>query len=236
MRRNLFRLPRFPRIKWKRADAMFPGERAALIKRLQRKGISDPRVLEAIGNTPRELFMQPNATAKSAYTDAPFAISCGQTISQPFVVAYMTERLRIHGNQEVFEVGTGSGYQTAILARLARHVYTIERHAELHNQAQSRFEHLRLTNITAVVGDGNRGWPERRRFPRIIVTAGTPVIPEPLFDQLDDGGLMIVPVGRRDAMRLHLLALTHGRVETQELLPVRFVPLVSGVENRRSCG
>ncbi len=193
---------------------------------LQRNGISDPRVLEAMARTPREMFVSESALKEHAYADEALPIECEQTISQPFVVAFMTERLHLTPDSEVLEIGTGSGYQAAILSRLARHVYTIETHAELHRLATERFKQLGLANITAIAGDGTRGWPEFRLFERIIVTAGTEEVPMELLDQLAPCGFMVIPLGSPDDQRVTLITRSDGRIAAQPLLPVRFVPLV----------
>ncbi len=197
-----------------------------LLISLQHSGISDPSVLDAMANTPREEFISDHGLKEYAYADEALPIECEQTISQPFVVAYMTERLHLTPESEVLEIGTGSGYQTAILARLARHVYTIEVHAELHRLATERFEKLGLANITAIVGDGTRGWPESRLFERIIVTAGAEEAPKALLDQLAPRGFMVIPLGSRYDQRITLITRSPGNLEYQTLLPVRFVPLV----------
>jgi protein-L-isoaspartate(D-aspartate) O-methyltransferase len=196
-----------------------------LLRSLERKEISDPAVLGAIAQVPRELFISEEHLKQHAYDDAALPIECRQTISQPFVVAYMTERLRVMSDHDVLEIGTGSGYQAAILAHLARHVYTIERYPELHGLATARFRSLGLSNITAIVGDGTKGWPEQRVFDRILVTAGTRKVPAPLLEQLGAWGLMLIPVGARRVQRLTLIARRNGGLEAQKLLPVRFVPL-----------
>jgi protein-L-isoaspartate(D-aspartate) O-methyltransferase len=197
-----------------------------LLHSLQRNGISDPRVLDAIAQTPRELFISERALQSHAYADEALPIECEQTISQPFIVAYMTERLNIAPYHDVLEIGTGSGYQSAILARLARHVYTIECHPELHDLAAGRFEQLGLRNITAICGDGTKGWPQHRLFDRIIVTAGTSQIPGALLDQLAPCGAMVIPLGPRYDQRITLVTRTDGREDYQSLIAVRFVPLV----------
>lgn len=201
-------------------------DREWLLRSLEDKGISDPVVLDALAKTPRELFISESDLKPLAYEDAALPIECQQTISQPFIVAYMTERLRISPGHEVLEIGTGSGYQTAILARIARHVYTIERHKPLHELALARFSQLGLTNITAIVGDGTKGWPARRLFDRILVTACAQKVPPALSKQLSSCGSMIVPVGVRWDQRLTLVARCGRREEVQRLLPVRFVPLL----------
>jgi protein-L-isoaspartate(D-aspartate) O-methyltransferase len=202
-----------------------------LLLRLQRNGISDPRVLEAIAQTPRETFISDPALKAHAYADEALPIECEQTITQPFVVAYMSERLHLTGENDVLEIGTGSGYQAAILSRLARRVYTIESRVELHRLAGRRFEELGLSNVTAIYGDGTRGWPEFRLFDRIIVTAGTLEAPEELLDQLAPCGFMVIPLGPHGNQRITLITRNDGRLEYQALLPVQFVPLVR--ENRR---
>ena len=206
-------------------------DKAALIRSLKERGISDERVLDAMATVPREFFV-PAEYAGEAWADEALPIACHQTISQPFVVAYMTERLRVMPDHDVLEIGTGSGYQAAILAKLARHVYTVERHDELHRLAVRRFKQLGIGNITARVGDGLKGWPgETRAFERIIVTAGTPEIPPALVKQLKPCGMMIVPVGGRRMQHLTLVMRTDHATETQELLPVRFVPLLPRLED-----
>ena len=163
---------------------------------LRSQGIRDTRVLEAMERVPRELFVE-GAFADQSYADRALPIACGQTISQPFIVAFMTDRLKVTNRHKVLEVGTGSGYQTAVLAKLARRVYTIERHANLLAQAEKRLHHLRISNYTARAGDGSKGWPEQAPFPRILVTAAATKIPQPLVEQLEMGGKMVIPVGER---------------------------------------
>ncbi len=197
-----------------------------LLLSLRHNGISDPRVLEAIAQTPREAFISDPALKAHAYADEALPIECEQTITQPFVVAFMSERLHLTRENDVLEIGTGSGYQAAILSRLARHVYTIESHTELHRLAVQRFEELGLSNITATCGDGTKGWPEYRLFDRIIVTAGTQEVPEDLLDQLAPCGFMVIPLGPRGDQRITLITRNNGRLEYQALLPVQFVPLV----------
>lgn len=197
-----------------------------LLHNLEYRGISDPRVLDAIARTPREAFISEHTLKPHAYADEALPIECEQTISQPFVVAYMTERLHVMPYLDVLEIGTGSGFQTAILSRLARKVYTIERHLDLHRLAVRRFEHLGLQNITAIHGDGTKGWPEFRLFDRIIVTAGAKQIPEALLDQLAPCGAMIIPLGPRGDQRITLVTRNDGHEDFQALLSVRFVPLM----------
>ena len=200
-----------------------------LLMKLRSQGVRDVRVLEAIEKIPRELFV-PETFALEAYADRAMPIACGQTISQPFIVAFMTDRLKVSKRMKVLEVGTGSGYQTAILSLICRRVYTIERHRALLAAAVRRFEQLRLANITTMLGDGLKGWPAQAPFERIIVTAAAQVLPETLLEQLAPGGVMIVPVDTNEN-RQELLRITRGPkgVETERLLDVRFVPLVEGV-------
>lgn len=198
-----------------------------LIEELLRDGISDERVLDAISSIPREHFLPPEL-ASDAYLNEALPIGCGQTISQPFIVAYMTERLGVETDHDVLEIGTGSGYQAAILARLARHVYTIERHERLLAEARERLQSLGLENVTAISGDGSKGWPEPRLFDRIIVTANAKKLPQALVDQLKEGGRMILPLGHWPWQeRLVLIEKMADGLKKRDLLPVRFVPLVS---------
>src|SRR3954471_8744634 len=160
---------------------------------LRNQGIRDIRVLEAIECTPRELFLE-GPFVNQAYADQALPISCGQTISQPFIVAFMTDRLKVDSRRKVLEVGTGSGCQAAILSRLCRRVYTIERYRPLAKAAGERFQALGLSNITQMVGDGMKGWPKQAPFDRIIVTAAATDMPEALVQQLAIGGVMILPL------------------------------------------
>ncbi len=200
---------------------------ADLVAQLRKRGIKDERVLAAILHVPRERFIG-ELDASAAYRDAALPIACGQTISQPFVVGYMTEKLGVEDDHDVLEIGTGSGYQAAILARLCRHVYTIERHEELLEEAKRRFEELGIGNITAITADGAKGWPEPRQFDRIIVTAAAGKVPQALVAQLKEGGRMILPLSEWWlGQRLVLLEKREGEVKQEDLLPVRFVPLIS---------
>lgn len=198
-----------------------------LIMALRRQGITDARVLSAIERVPREIFV-PRAFADQAYEDMALPIECGQTISQPFVVAYMTQALEVGERMRVLEIGTGSGYQTAVLSHLCRRVYTIERYRALMRAAEQRFQMLDLTNVTTRIGDGARGWPEQAPFERIILTAAAEAPPQGLIDQLKPDGIMVLPVGGPQEQSLVRLRLTEKGLETDELLPVRFVPLVEG--------
>jgi protein-L-isoaspartate(D-aspartate) O-methyltransferase len=206
---------------------MKDGALQELLHSLRRNGISDPGVLNAIARTPRDAFISNAALKARAYADEALPIECEQSISQPYIVAYMTERLHLGANHDVLEIGTGSGYQAAILSRLARHVYSIECHIDLHRLAAARFAKLGLTNITARHGNGTKGWPEKRLFDRIIVTAATKEAPAGLIDQLAPCGFMLIPLGSSGCQRITLITKANGRIERQTLLPVRFVPLLA---------
>ena len=193
-------------------------------------GIRDARVLDAFARVPRHLFV-PESLWAEADDDRPLPIGYGQTISQPFVVAYMTERLELEGRERVLEVGTGSGYQTAILATLAREVFTVEIVPELSERARRVVvDALGLTNVRFRVGDGALGWPEAAPFDATLVAAATPEVPDALVEQLAPGGRMILPVGEQDFAGQVLRLVRRGNdgaVEREDLLGVRFVPLVS---------
>ena len=200
-----------------------------LLMELRRAGILDPRVLGAIEKTPRELFV-PESFQDQAYENVALPIGHAQTISQPYVVALMTEKLGLAGREKVLEIGTGSGYQAAILARLARRVFTIERHRPLVREAEQRFAALRLGNIVTLFGDGTKGWPEQAPFDRIIVTAGAPEVPRVLLDQLAPDGILVMPVGAEyHDQRLVRVRRGESDYETEALAWVRFVPLVAGL-------
>jgi protein-L-isoaspartate(D-aspartate) O-methyltransferase len=208
---------------------MAASRKIRLVMELRRAGIADTAVLSAIERIPREAFTPPSFRHQ-AYENMAIPIGQGQTLSQPQVVALMTQALRASRQTKVLEVGTGSGYQAAVLSRLCRRVYTIERFKELLKTAEQRFTELRLHNITTRHGDGWKGWPEQAPFDRIIVTAAAADIPGTLVDQLAEGGLMVLPVGRtsRDQALLRLTRTAEGLVE-EHLTDVRFVPLVEGV-------
>ncbi len=199
-----------------------------LVMGLRSAGITDKAVLAAIERTPRGLFV-PDSFQDQAFDDRALPIDCGQTISQPFVVAKMTEALRVTDRCKVLEVGTGSGYQAAVLARLARRVYTIERYRTLLKTAESRFETLRLTNIVTRLGDGGLGWPEQAPFDRIMVTAAAPERPERLLSQLKpEGGVLVAPVEAGGKQTLMRFTRKGDEIDEETLFDVRFVPLVSG--------
>jgi protein-L-isoaspartate(D-aspartate) O-methyltransferase len=195
---------------------------------LRRRGIADQAVLRAMDEVPREFFVE-TAFVGSAYADQALPIACGQTISQPYVVAYMTEQLNVGPTHRVLEIGTGSGYQAAVLSRLAREVVTIERYRTLADQARERLKALGYDNVEIVAGDGFAGMPERAPFDRIIVTAAAETIPETLMAQLADDGIMILPLGSHQGSQ-HIIKLTKLQTGTQreDLIPVRFVPMLPG--------
>jgi len=198
-----------------------------LLMLLRRNGVTDTNVLRAIETVPREIFV-PRTFTDQAYEDTALPIGHGQTISQPLVVGLMTQCLGVSDRLKVLEIGTGSGYQAAILSKLARRVYTVERHRPLLAEAEQRFQTLRLHNITARLGDGQRGWPEAAPFERILVTAGGGTEPPAeLVNQLAIGGIMVIPlaVGQREQRVVRLLRTETG-VQREELWPVRFVPLM----------
>lgn len=207
-----------------------------LLMELRRAGIGDTRVLAAVEKTPRERFV-PAAFEDRAYENLALPIGQGQTISQPYIVALMTEALKPEPQLKVVEIGTGSGYQTAVLARLCRRVFSIERHRDLSRAAERRFAELRLTNIVCRLGDGSKGWPEQLPYERVIVTAAATEVPAALADGLAPDGILIVPIGagRQDQQLVRIRRAEHG-FSTEELAPVRFVPLVAGISRRPDGG
>ncbi|TVS02556.1 MAG: protein-L-isoaspartate(D-aspartate) O-methyltransferase [Rhodobacteraceae bacterium] len=203
--------------------------RMRFIYTIRSRGVTDARVLSAIEKIDRRAFVT-GVFAERAYEDMPLPIACGQTISQPSVVALMTEALQVGPRDKVLEVGTGSGYQAAILSQLARRVYTVERFKTLAKSAQRIFDELGLTNITTFVSDGSFGLPDHAPFDRIIVTAAAEDPPGPLLAQLRVGGIMVVPVGQSDTVQTLIRVIRHeDGYEYEELRAVRFVPLVEGL-------
>ena len=195
---------------------------------LRRRGISDQAVLRAMDEIPREHFVVPDLV-DSAYADQALPIACGQTISQPYVVAYMTEQLEVEPRHRVLEIGTGSGYQAAILSRLAREVVSIERYRTLAETARERFKTLGYSNIAVILGDGFAGVPERSPFDRVIVTAAAEEVPAALVEQLADGGKIVLPLGpRKGTQHIVKLSKTGGELRRENLIAVRFVPLLRG--------
>lgn len=204
-------------------------QRMQFILTLRSKGISDPAVLAAMEATPRDAFLE-GIFKERAYEDRPLPIGRGQTISQPSVVAKMTESLELNNRCKVLEVGTGSGYQAAILSRLVRRVYTVERHRPLARAARALFQELDLSNITVVTGDGSLGLPEQAPFDRILLTAAAEDPPANLLAQLKPGGIMVLPVGQTDTVQAMIKVVkTDNGLEYTELGEVRFVPLLEGV-------
>ncbi len=194
-------------------------------EQIEARGIKDRRVLEAMKDIPRHFFV-PASLKERAYDDTPLAIGEGQTISQPYMVALMTELLNLKGDEKVLEVGTGSGYQAAILARLARFVYTVERIPRLASEAKKRLEDLGITNVEVVVGDGSRGLPQHSPYQGIIVTAGAPRVPNVLIEQLAEGGRLVIPVGSSSLQILTVVEKKEDEVITREEGSCIFVPLV----------
>jgi protein-L-isoaspartate(D-aspartate) O-methyltransferase len=188
------------------------------------RGVHDPRVLEALRAVPRELFVPPNLRA-SAYDDTPLPLARGQTISQPFIVALMTELLQLRGNEKVLEIGTGSGYQTAVLAKLARIVYSAELEPELASTVEQRLARLAITNVVLGVGNGLELFREHAPYDAILSAAAPEEIPEALVEQIADGGRCIIPVGSTDYQHLWLIQRNDGHVTRKRLEAVRFVPL-----------
>jgi protein-L-isoaspartate(D-aspartate) O-methyltransferase len=203
----------------------FVVQRQQLIASLCHAGISDVSVLDAIASVPREQFVSEELRAM-AYVDRALPLSLGQTISQPLMVAIMTQALQLTGRERVLEIGTGSGYQTAILGRLAASVYTIERHTELTIPVAHRLASLGISNVTLLVGDGSLGWPQAAPYDRILVTAGAPAIPDPLLHQLISHGILVIPVGRADWQELQVVQKEARTLHTQSLGRCAFVPLV----------
>ena len=200
-----------------------------LLVELRAAGIGDEAVLSVLSDIPREEFI-PRALRRQAYENAALPINSGQTISQPYIVAYMTEVLNVTKKHIVLEVGTGSGYQAVVLARLCRRLFTVERHLQLLSAAEKIFKKLGIFNITTLFGNGMKGWPEQAPFDRIMVTAASEEIPENLPAQLKDGGIMVIPVGAQGKVQ-HIVRLTRrgDDFHREDLLPVKFVPLLSGI-------
>jgi len=205
----------------------FQHEKARLIMTLRGMGVVEADVLSAMERVPRELFV-PTALSQHAYENASLPIALEQTISQPYIVARMTAALELTGRERVLEIGTGSGYQAAILSFLCRRVYSIERLRPLLVESENRFRKLRITNVTSKFGDGAKGWPEGAPFDRVILTCAPPEIPATLLNQLKTGGIMVAPEGRDREQSLVVIRRTEEGFERRKLLPVRFVPLVEG--------
>jgi protein-L-isoaspartate(D-aspartate) O-methyltransferase len=203
-------------------------ERMQFLLDLRRRGIGSAAVLRAMDEAPREYFV-PLDAVESAYADRALPIACGQTISQPYLVAYMTEQLALQPRHRVLEIGTGSGYQTAVLSRLVREVVSVERFSQLAEAARMRLETLGFDNVEIIVGDGLSGHAARAPYDRIIVTAAAEEIPEALVEQLGDGGVMLLPLGPHGGtQRLVRLNKSQTELARQDLIAVRFVPLLTG--------
>ncbi len=217
------------------AASDFPEQRQArermVREQIEARGIHDPRVLEALRRVPRHLFV-PAEMVPSAYEDGPLPIGQGQTISQPYIVAFMSEALELKPQDKALEIGTGSGYQAAVLARLAREVYSIEILEPLAKQAAERLARLGISNVHLRVGDGYRGWPEAAPFDAIVVTAAPDHIPQALLAQLREGGRMVLPIGRFEQDLVRIRRTPEG-ISREVLLPVRFVPMVGEAEKPR---
>jgi protein-L-isoaspartate(D-aspartate) O-methyltransferase len=203
----------------------FASQRKMLLEILQQKGIQDQRVLDTLTHVPRERFVD-RSLQHRAYENCPLPLSQGQTISQPFIVALMTQALALSGHERVLEIGTGSGYQTAILSQLSSWVYSVERHASLSAQAEKRLARCQCRNVLLSVGDGSLGWSEHAPYDRIIVTAAAPRVPSSLVEQLELGGLLVIPVGEPQSQELLVVQRVLDGPKTHSLGLCVFVPLV----------
>ena len=206
-------------------DGEMRGSRRRLVEALREKGIADLSVLRAFEQTPRHLFV-PTGVRHRAYEDSALPIGNGQTISQPSIHARYLEVLRLTGREKVLEVGTGSGYQTVLLAHLAAQVFSIERIAPLMQSARENIARAGVRNVSLLTGDGTLGWREYAPYDAILVSAGSPTIPQPLVDQLGEGGRMLIPLGGQDVQTLVVLTRKQGNIVREDMLPVRFVPLL----------
>ncbi len=206
-------------------DTSYASERQQMVlEQIARRGVRDQRLLDVMCNLPRHIFV-PLEYRAMAYSDGPLPIGKRQTISQPYIVAIMTEMLALKGSEKVLEIGTGSGYQAAVLGRLAREVHTVEYIPVLVANARRALEEVGAANVTVHQGDGSLGWPENAPYQAIMVTASAPQVPQPLFDQLDDGGRLVLPVGGRGGQDLELWIRRGTGFDQEILLPVAFVPL-----------
>jgi len=210
---------------WENKDKFVKVREQMLTRHLLGRDITDPDVLGVMSEIRREEFV-PAEYQSQAYADGPLPVGMGQTISQPYIVALMTQELKVNPNCEVLEIGTGSGYQTAVLSKLVKKIYTIERFARLSESAQEVLSRLGIENVEFYIGDGSCGWPDKRSFDRIIITAAVPEIPEPLIEQLADGGLMVAPVGYGGVQELVVCKKKAGKITERLICDVRFVKLV----------
>jgi len=214
-------------------DPDFPAQRQRMVQQqLMPRSIRDARVLSAMSKVPREEFV-PSESRAASYEDGPLPIGYDQTISQPYIVAFMTEQLRPKPSDHVLEVGTGSGYQAAILAELVSEVYSIEIVEPLAKNAEAALQRLGYKNVHVKAGDGYKGWPEAGPFDAVIVTCAPDKVPEPLVDQLKDGGRMVIPVGNTFAQQLYLLEKKNGQLKQSATLPVRCVPRTSEAQKAK---
>ena len=210
-------------------DLSTPTDSARLVLALRSKGVTDAKVLNALEQIPRDLFV-PDLFQERAWEDSALPIACGQTISQPYIVGLMTQALQLEGRHRVLEIGTGSGYQTAVLARLVRYVYTVERYRTLMSEAEARLKTLDVLNVITRFGDGGEGWPEQAPFDRVIVTAAAPEEPRALLAQLKPRGILVAPVGKGPVQSLRRYTGDgEGGFKSELLCEVRFVPLLEGV-------
>lgn len=203
----------------------YAAQRRGLVDRLRERGITDPAILQAFSDVPRHEFV-PEAVGHRAYEDSPLPIGFGQTASQPSLQALYMQNLQLRPADKVLEIGTGSGFQTAVLAQLVERVYSMERIRDLSLRARTALDRLRISNVALLVGDGTVGWSRYAPYDAILVAAGSPEIPSPLLDQLADGGRMLVPVGSRDAQRLLRVVKTGDTFQSEEVLDCTFVPLL----------
>ena len=211
----------------------FAAQRQRMVtEQLKARGIRDDRVLAAMDKVPREEFVPQDSRAAS-YTDQPLPIGYGQTISQPYIVAFMTEQLRPSSSDRVLEIGTGSGYQASVLAGLVAEVYSIEIIEPLAKTAEATLQHLGYKNVHVKVGDGYKGWPENAPFDAVIVTCAPDHVPQPLVGQMKEGGRMIIPVGGPGEQELYLLEKKNGQLKQRAVLPVRFVPMAGEATKRQ---
>jgi len=205
--------------------AEFAAQRQRMVERqLKASGIKDERVLAAMGKVPREAFV-PLQSRAASYEDGQLPIGYDQTISQPYIVAFMTEQLRLKPSDRVLEIGTGSGYQAAILAELVSEIYSIEIIEPLTKNAEATLQRLGYKNVHLKIGNGYKGWPDAAPFDAIIVTCAPEKVPQPLIDQMKDGGRVVIPVGERFAQQLYLMEKKNGQIKESVTLPVRFVPM-----------
>jgi protein-L-isoaspartate(D-aspartate) O-methyltransferase len=205
-------------------DQFWNARQAMVSNQIERRNIHDPRLLEVLRRVPRHRFVPPSLHDR-AYEDGPLPIGLGQTISQPYMVAAMTGLLRLQGTENVLEIGTGSGYQAAVLSEMARTIHTIEFHPYLAQNAQVVLENLGYRNVFVHTGDGTLGWPSAAPYQAILVTAAAPDMPAPLVDQLDDGGCLVIPIGGQQGQDLVRWRKANGRIVRESFFPVAFVPL-----------